>query len=727
MAKENKPQYFTDNLFKDYLPNVSKRVDEYQKNKNSKIKNKVMLAIGLTMAAILLCYLAYEENIKRIKAGAMLFTPSFNIDTSGALTRVEKVKEIFAHDHSWFNYFYGAAEHNQEVIKLIDIRADKYIQDTVAPILFFYLEDFIQNNLHNFDQNEVLEAVKVYLMITELEPFKQKHVQEWYTRYLEYINTEINSSELQRIIDIITPKIFVNLQSKNLSKKLLSVFNNELISIIFSRMKNLLEHKPQINLKDLLSPELTKIFTAEIFNISIPYFYTANGYKEYLNYQTEVFKKFLKVGFFRQQINVSVTEQSIQEINSNYVNNYSTKWNEFFNLISIKRVDTLEDALNLLQAISTNYSLIFNFLEQLPNTIFIKPADNLLDEIKEVLPINLEKTKGNNIVAEAIENFVIFHPLKQESVPKIEAELTENIKELTGLVQSTLFATDIDEAAFHIIKKYENLKDTPLNKAEAFIASLPSGLIERIYSELIYNIKFLLYKHAYSYVNQTWESNIYEFYISNIKTKYPFAVEKYEDPVVLQDFIKLFKPNGVIDSFTAEHLNLQGINLNKEVIAFLNYAADIKNKWFSKEGKLQIKFSITPLRMDSNLQKITLLIAGKEVNFSTKEFNTYSFVWPPAVQDGEYIKIEFLSEDKKRTGLTYEGLWAWYRFLQFDYNDLSGIINNDLINKTIINTALGRFEFISKLELEDGLALLNSKHVIIPQQIVNIQDYSNEW
>lgn len=162
-----------------------------------------------------------------------------------------------------------------------------------------------------------------------------------------------------------------------------------------------------------------------------------------------------------------------------------------------------------------------------------------------------------------------------------------------------------------------------------------------------------------------------------IAGRYPFTVSSQTD-VALGDFGKLFATGGLFDMFFKANLqNLvdttqrpwtwrvdasgASVGLSPAVLRHFEMAQRIRDKFFFGGGPMpQVNFTVTPLTMDTTLNKFILEIDGQKVEYQHGPERSTRAQWPGSMP---LAAVTFEDRVSSRPNIAFPGPWAWFRLL----------------------------------------------------------------
>lgn len=179
-------------------------------------------------------------------------------------------------------------------------------------------------------------------------------------------------------------------------------------------------------------------------------------------------------------------------------------------------------------------------------------------------------------------------------------------------------------------------------------------------------------------LNARWQAQVLPFCEQVTTGRYPFDRRAAAD-VGMQDFVRLFGPGGMIDSFFAENLadlvdmrtrpwswrtvNGADLGISPAVLAQFQAAAEIREAFFPAGPAPAVSFQITPIALDENAEVVSLEIDGQKIDFSLGGGQALptAITWPGAVG---LARVGFgppLAEAENI--VRHDGPWGWFRLL----------------------------------------------------------------
>ncbi|MEM6421680.1 MAG: type VI secretion system membrane subunit TssM, partial [Pseudomonadota bacterium] len=213
-------------------------------------------------------------------------------------------------------------------------------------------------------------------------------------------------------------------------------------------------------------------------------------------------------------------------------------------------------------------------------------------------------------------------------------------------------------------------------RLEAEIGRLPSPM-QRWVSQVASGASGVAVGGARAELNAQWQATVLPFCTRAIDGRYPFDRAARAD-VTLQDFGRLFAPDGLIDTFFRENLarfvdqsstpwrtrrvNGVDIGISDAVLAQFEQAAEIRDSFFLAPGLPSVTFDVTPVALDPNVEQVTVDIDGQTVSYAHGPLQVTPITWPG--QTGGRTRVSFAPAraDVENT-VSRDGPWAWFRLL----------------------------------------------------------------
>ena len=210
------------------------------------------------------------------------------------------------------------------------------------------------------------------------------------------------------------------------------------------------------------------------------------------------------------------------------------------------------------------------------------------------------------------------------------------------------------------------------------VASQVDGPLERWSKQIVTGSSGITSDSTRASINARWQANVLPFCEQVLNNRYPFNKRAGAD-VGLQDFTRLFGPNGLIDAFFNENLlkhvdtrtrpwswktvNNVDLGISQGVLQQLQNAAEIRDAFFANGASAAVSVQITPEALDPKAKSVVWEIDGQRIEFSHRggQPNPVAITWPGNVG---LARVQ-LQPDRKNTEstLSRDGPWALFRLL----------------------------------------------------------------
>jgi type VI secretion system protein ImpL len=186
-------------------------------------------------------------------------------------------------------------------------------------------------------------------------------------------------------------------------------------------------------------------------------------------------------------------------------------------------------------------------------------------------------------------------------------------------------------------------------------------------------------------INDDWQSKVLPFCQRALDNRYPIIRASQTD-VTLDDFAKLFAPNGLIDAFFKSNLkpfvdtshlpwrwqkvdNIE-LGISQDVLTQFQRAAAIRDGFFSGGAAPAVKFELLPVSLDADVTQVLIDINGQEVSYAHGPPRLTLVQWP-GTGGTERGRIAFSPAAAGQTAsITKSGPWSLFRL--FDEAKIQG-------------------------------------------------------
>lgn len=207
-------------------------------------------------------------------------------------------------------------------------------------------------------------------------------------------------------------------------------------------------------------------------------------------------------------------------------------------------------------------------------------------------------------------------------------------------------------------------------------------------------------------INAQWQATVLPVCQKALENRYPLKPTARLE-VTLEDFGKFFAPGGVIDGFFEENIKpfvdtthkewrwrSQGqatLGISNSVLKQFQYAALIKDTFFQGEGdQPQVLFSLKPVYLDARVTQFRLELYDQKYEYRHGPMRFSKATWPAQQEQGlSRVRVIFEGEGKRST-LSAEGPWAWFRIL--DRSKLTPLSSDRMVATLTAGGRTARYE-----------------------------------
>jgi type VI secretion system protein ImpL len=273
-------------------------------------------------------------------------------------------------------------------------------------------------------------------------------------------------------------------------------------------------------------------------------------------------------------------------------------------------------------------------------------------------------------VRPVMEHFVALHRLMAANMQGEPAPISDVQQQL----QEAAVLLDANRAAR--ARGLTPSGNDALAKLQQVITGLPPPL-SNILATLHESVQAMADEDEHAQWNELWQAHVAPFCQAAISGRYPFDPSSDAD-VTLEDFTRLFAPEGTLDAFFRDHLspavdttshpwqwkdNASPSGMSAQTLALFERAADIRDAFFAKDGKtISVPFSLVPRVMDAQITRFVFTLGGQTLNYAHDPQRPVSFVWPQT--DGTQTLVMYEpADDQGHSMLAAEGPWGLFRLL----------------------------------------------------------------
>ncbi|TDR78369.1 type VI secretion system membrane subunit TssM [Paludibacterium purpuratum] len=204
-------------------------------------------------------------------------------------------------------------------------------------------------------------------------------------------------------------------------------------------------------------------------------------------------------------------------------------------------------------------------------------------------------------------------------------------------------------------------------------ADAQSGALGRMLQGLVTSKVSLNLAQVRRQLNQQWQNQVAGFCRLALTGRYPFDSQSAVD-VSREDFSKLFRPNGLIDTFFQKNLAEQvdtsrtpwrvydptSLQLTAPALIMFQRAAEIRDAFFPDGGSTpSAGFDLQVTSLDAGVARVALNLNGQAFSYAHGPSLTGSFRWPGQTSG---VRVDFIPADGGNVvEMAFPGLWGLWR------------------------------------------------------------------
>lgn len=584
----------------------------------------------------------------------------------------------------------------------------------LLPRLLFRLEEQMQANINNSDL--LFEALKVYLMLGLQGPMDETLVKQWMQVdwELAFPGQDPLQTDLMGHLDemLNQPMRGIELNGPLIEQVRALLAETPLSERIYQSMVKApaARNLPQFRITDVGGPAVSRVLlrpSGAPLSAGVEGIYTHDGFHEYFLAEVlEVAERLQRESWvLGPDGEAEVTPQALARLSRDvldlYSSDYISRYDRLLADIDIIPMESLGHATEVINILSGPSSPIRNILEAVAKETKLTqlPQDQSLTENSSSAAVDFVRDEAistldarTQALVEAIgssvrtgdgngtqrkpgqfveDRFRSLHALVdgidggQSQLDQVITTMADVYEELNRLSLGQKFGTTIvrqgDNAAARLQTEIGRLS-SPMQRWVTQVAAGSSGIAVG---------------GARAELNGKWQSQVLPFCQQAVNGRYPFNRQAASD-VALQDFGRLFGPNGLIDNFFNENLasfvdttsnpwrlkrvNGIDIGISGAVLAQFQKASEVRDSFFLAPGLPSVTFDLTPVTLDPNVEQVMVEIEGQPVPYAHGPPETTPLTWPGRA--GGRTRVTFSpARSDVENNIARDGPWAWFRLL----------------------------------------------------------------
>lgn len=579
------------------------------------------------------------------------------------------------------------------------------------PRLLLRLEEQMTANMNNPDL--LYEALKIYLMLGSQGPLNSELVKEWMQIDWDVSYAGVARRDLRAdMADHLNALLSAPMQQVALNGPLVERVQSLLTQLplaqrVYTGIINSSKATalPKWRITDAGGPAVARVLvrsSGKPLNDGVEGIFTYRGFNDvFLPEAVSVAERVQREAWVLGERGDGIQSESAllqlsRDVLDLYYSDYISRYDGILGDIDIIPMESLSHAVEVTNVLSGPTSPIVNILTEISNETKLTEDRSIVD--------TSQLTEGASVVAgiEARSNLSIQGQILMEALtstalagsgepPKPPGAYVEErfdwlhdlvdrpegqpsqLDQLMGVLTDVY--QQLNKMSFSGVSTGEDGNQAILQFQQA--ASRIDGPVPRWASQISTGSSGITSEGTRASINAKWQANVLPFCQQALDDRYPFN-RRSQSEVAIQDFSRLFAPNGLIDAFFNENLlkfvdtrtrpwtwkrvNDVDLGISQAVLQQMQYAAEIRDAFFNASPVPAVQFQITPEALDPKAKRVILEIDGQQIVFSHKTAPTpVAVTWPGSVGMGR-LTFEPIRKNIE-SQLTRNGPWGWFRLL----------------------------------------------------------------
>ena len=417
------------------------------------------------------------------------------------------------------------------------------------------------------------------------------------------------------------------------------------------------------------------------------------------------------------------------EVQNKYFQDYIYKWRNLINDVDIREFSTPAQGALMLEDLTGVNSPIKRIFESVRDNVMLsreesggvkdmaKMADNTpeglrqtkvgnrVSRINRMMPKNMDaysqEENPEKVVDRAFKDIVEFVGQDDDKPARLDATL-ESMKDLKSFLESISNANNKAEKTYEATSSPEAA--TVINNIGMESRSTPKPMNNWL-TKIESSGKTLTTSGTYSYLNNTWRSEILPECRRAIQGRYPVDKGSAQE-ITLDDFSSFFGYYGEMDNFFNEHLKVfvdtstspwrlhRDIGISRNTLRQFEKAKKIRETFFAKGSEQpSIKFSLRPTSLSVNVKQFFLEMEGQVLSYRHGPARQYPMRWPGPDSSGLATVTFTPASGFKNEVIQGKGFWSLFRLL--DKGEVRESVSYD---KFFVEFKRGEFSAILELQ-----------------------------
>lgn len=588
-------------------------------------------------------------------------------------------------DHPWLS---GLGLYDASVDKAADALYLEDLRKDFLPRFQYYLEQKLQS-ISATDES-LIDTFRVYLMLVDKEHFDGDVIRSWaQQQWQQRLPGEASKQEeLKGHLNTLLENGFGNVV---LNQEVVDASRLKLKQVpaqqrLYSQMKSGQLGQQKLDLYAQIGGKSAAVFgygeSASALQMSA--LYSKPGFKS-LDFSTKspLLQQLERDRwiFGNQEVDdftAADKEKLAQELETLYLNDYSSQWSSFLSQLHVARFANLTEATATLKQMSDPvYSPVVALLRVTKENTSLTPgwptptilpgssasgvADTLLNKAITPTPVDVAFRDINQLTTQS------------DQQPAVVNDVLSGIKELHGYLNNMAVSPNPNEAAFAAAKaRYTTNSADPIRKLRILATSTPKPVSDWL-NEMADHSWGVILQGTKAHLNNAWNQQVYQVYLRTLGDRYPLRRVRTEATV--DDFNQFLSPAGVEAAFVKANVapfldrNWKPKSLEGKAVAFdagslgqLRGADTLRSALYRVNPEAPgYDFTVKPVSLDTAVGKFELQLGDQRNVYTHGPKIPKKASWRVARDTNIRILFEDLNQTLHRE--TYSGPWAWYRLL----------------------------------------------------------------
>ncbi|HVT62923.1 MAG TPA: ImcF-related family protein, partial [Legionellaceae bacterium] len=530
------------------------------------------------------------------------------------------------------------------MIKTLKSNVTHFTQEELVhgfiPNILQELEDTMNEPNHSHVAR--YQALKIYLMLGDYRHFNETEVLHWFTQHWQTNPKEINKklALLKQILHTKSYPIAINQQRVSDTRNYLNALPAGYLYYALA--------KTQFDTNTLP----IEIQGFRLASGHIPMYATQKGYQQTMAKLPGIAKQLMTEQWVLEHQDMQDILTLLQDA---YAHDYVAWWQHFLHNTQPQHAQVYTDIYQLTQTLVQHKSIA---------------------QLLKIVQTHTRPSTGPHAALfnrDIASKFSDLNILSQSNIN----QLSMTLKELEKFSKTLSLVSDHGKTAFTLTKaRFQGDKlANPISELYAAAQQFPEPLSSWT-SQIANDIWFNLINDTRSYINERWQTLVYNDYKTHIAHRYPLD-DRRTIEVSLKDFNGFFGASGRLNQFAEDYLkpfldtskpqwepkelNHSIVPIAEDTINELIRANVITHMFFpDRNNKSSIEFSLQKIDLDPVVAELQLTLGHTDLIDNQSNDSYTEFHWPQAGNAHLILR----SIEGKQYELSEHGTWAFFKLLQ---------------------------------------------------------------